>query len=107
VKKIVTALMCALALFGAQSAVAGPGKGVVTHLVPTPPVVEVKPLPEETCRMFSTTETSVVSAPGVSVSAQYIQPGCCCPSAGIYVPGVAVPFQSVPTTLIQTFKICK
>lgn len=104
--KSVLALMCVLlVLLGAESALAGPGKGVKTFLVPKP-VVQEKPLPEKTCRVYSTTETTVVYSPDVSVGAQFIQPGCCCASNGIYIPGVSVPSQSTPTTLTQTVVIC-
>lgn len=100
-KKSVMALICALALLGAESALAGPGKGVETRLVPKPMVEKPKG-----CRIYSKTETTVVNSPGVSVGAQFIQPGCCCASNGIYIPGVFVPSQSTPTTLTQTVVIC-
>lgn len=105
-KKLATALMCALALLGAQSVVAGSGKGVVTNLVPTPPVVEVKPLPEKTCRMFVTTETSAVLSPGISVPAQFIQPGCCCGGSGIFIQGITVPQSLTSTSNHKTVLVC-
>ncbi len=103
------ALCCALSfLLGAQSAVAGPGKGVVTHLVPKQ-VVEEKPLPppEKKCRVVKRVITSTEGGSQTFTPAQFIQPGCCCGTTGTFIQGVDVRVPATTTTIIQTNTVCE
>ncbi len=96
-------------LLGIESARAGPGKAVVTQLVPVP-VDEVKPLPPpvKKCRLLKNVETSTAYGSGVSIPAQFIQSGCCCVTTlGLFVQGVNTPSTITETKLITTNLVCE
>lgn len=105
-KKSVTALICALALFGAQSAVAGSGKGVETRLVPNPPIVEVKPLPpKKECRTVERKTVSTEQSHLYSIQPMLFENcGCCGGTTQTYMQGTNYyrPEQRINGSVITT-----
>lgn len=107
--KLAIALLCALFLLGAQSAVAGgcaKGKGgcVKTTLVPTP-VVEEKPLlPKKECVWVERKTMSTEPSRLYSITPMPFENCGCCGTTQTYMPGTTYyrPEQKISGVVITT-----